>query len=768
MKSNVEEPPTFRKRPFWVASKSIACFTICVALVAGSLLDSRTQAEPAIPLQQDAEADRLPKPFSHDSHVADAWWESGKDGKSFQEMEQDCRGCHLAEDGVTGKMLTPKKEDCDHCHITGFREYQGELSLRTELDAGRAFRHGEHGSVDCAHCHHPNSLGQTTTERRLIVPNVEEVTYCASCHAPDSQGFGKQTGPTLMEVLNKGLSKRKLGGGQHFSHTTHVALFGEPSGDSAASCLECHEATISDSEDAAWIPTPNTKNCATECHSGVDFRLEILERESPFKGTFRHSDHVDPGKASLDCRLCHEPDKEGNGSYAVPSQNGFGTGDYQQCAGCHGDLQANKNAPLVKSHNTPLFADCASCHGIQAQGNTAWNEFEAPIGADQRLAALRQAFTLAPGSHAAWNEGEERNVCSECHRTGDVTALRLKGHQSFSHATHVSQSDPKAAARSCVQCHGEFDSGPTVANLWPDPLVAPIDTSCASCHLGGIKNAPNTEQAPTHPAFQHADHLGKTIVGKDGNASALNCVDCHQQGESPNGPMELKLVAKDCATCHGHTDALAPVPNETHLDSGDIQDCQRCHTDGYPRPKQPSMLAGLRLKENLGPAVHNPKELDCIKCHINWESAFEAPDKEVAWRWEKPSQLQSRRNEMQTTTRGLLVPKTPHLTDSAQARGLRRAALAAAGFTKLKGPSAQFSFIEGRDAYSQTGTHCLHCHWNSIERLPKGQPQIFDVNEITMRSSTTFQRKDLTGQAGPGTAPWRIGLPALKRIQDGE
>jgi hypothetical protein len=290
---------------------------------------------------------------------------------------------------------------------------------------------------------------------------------------------------------------------------------------------------------------------------------------------------------------------------------------------------------LSKEHSTPVFArlakqqardNCAVCHNAARGGMATW--FAAAVTARP---APWQMRALAKSKPAGMTD-IDRN-CLDCHQ----------GH-SF-HEPNVPED------RSCSLCHVEHQG--------PDPMRAPADAGCLSCHADAalmqaaltkaaglpaaafdyrpargraVFHAPRPRDGYTrlihgfatdHPEFQiiaekltdpdtlrfnHELHLGSRHVSAM-QARLLTCADCHQLNAT--GDHFLKIsYEQNCRPCHSlQFDVRNPGLRLPHGDAEHVRAFLRSlpqqYADYAPATRQYAQYAAATLAAGGRPRVED-------------------------------------------------------------------------------------------------------------------------------------------------------------------
>ncbi len=232
----------------------------------------------------------------------------------------DCTGCH-----VSHSFRAPDRSaGCTTCHAAGGTPAaQAHGTPARRLPSGLAFRHDEHGGVNCVSCHTSRNAHGTVKVSRL--------QDCQSCHhaAPatsDCVGcHDRQELESLSFTVTRALDIR-IGSLQRpvrtlvFDHARHADV----------TCTTCH--TGPDLEAPA---TSDCSSCHLE-HHAADADCSACH-ERPAAGAHDRKSHLGCGGVG-----CHE---------RVPAAIELAPRTRQLCLACHTDQRDHRPE-----------RDCADCH----------------------------------------------------------------------------------------------------------------------------------------------------------------------------------------------------------------------------------------------------------------------------------------------------------------------------------------------------------------------------------------------------------------------
>ncbi|RLA92100.1 MAG: hypothetical protein DRG25_06830, partial [Deltaproteobacteria bacterium] len=302
---------------------------------------------------------------------------------------------------------------------------------------------------------------------------------------------------------------------------------------------------------------------------------------------FNHDKHVEALKQK-GCSACHPKDQQGNVVYIYPrvrnekTKKSLMNSYHHDCIGCHSKLanEGKKTGPVT----------CGECHAwenTQKAEKVVWPD----AGFDYYLHNL----------HADAAGGD----CGICHHTGDMTSCRNCHGKKDGDET---LSFRKAAHISCIQCHLEYEAGPS---------------SCKGCHSGLKRTIAELADIP-HPDVGQPEKVLLTIKDARMNKVPFNhkshegctssCRDCHH---------ESLESCKNCHTLRGDSKGdWITLANAYHEKSSD-RSCIGCHET----KKSEALCAGCHSFRPGGMV-----EEACIVCHRGSfgeacdVSRLEAPD----------------------------------------------------------------------------------------------------------------------------------------------
>ncbi len=222
-----------------------------------------------------------------------------------------------------------------------------------------------------------------------------------------------------------------------------------------------------------------------------------------------------------------------------------------ECEDCHVDVESSRTSP---DRLLPTHEQCEECHDVEEEedecsmchGDSDPGEFPMPerlILFDHALHVVDEAFECAT-CHADIEESEETGAivlpametCSDCHDDAaapsecalchvDTSNLRPLSHRAFDWAQdHAWEMRLGPGPEDCVTCH--------------------TDDDCAVCHdsptlAAGGSGAPRT--------------LAELRIDPDGSRG-LALEQVHELNYLFTHPLDVRIHARDCDTCHDRQD----------------------------------------------------------------------------------------------------------------------------------------------------------------------------------------------------------------------
>lgn len=538
-------------------------------------------------------------------------------GGVFQGTPKDCFSCHLTDfngstnpnhqagmlphtcaDCHTTSVWTPSKFDHNRTAfpITGAHA----LATCQRCHLGGVFK----GTAkDCFACHQPEYVATTMPPHSTL--NMSHL--CADCHTTTAWQPGTFDHSKTAFALT----------GAHLSTTCGLCHVGGVFKGTPTDCFSCHATAFN----ATTIPdheTGNFSHVCLDCHTTGAWK--------PAK--FDHSKTAFPLTGAhilTSCALCHV--------------GGVYKGTPKDCFTCH---LADYNATTYPNHQaTMLSHTCTACHTTAAWKPSSFNH-------DATAFRLIGAHKLAAceGCHVGGVFLGTPKDCYSCHVT-DYNSTTNPDHQTANYS-HL-----------CLDCHlttltawkpANFDHSKTRFPLTGAHLL----TSCALCHVGGLKDPPmdcfschvadyNGTTFPDHQTgmlSQTCTTCHTTSVWKPStfNHSAtafplvgahmlVACEGCHVGGV-------FKGTPKDCFSCHQTDYNATTIPDhETGLFS---HLCLDCHTSAAWKPakfdhsKTAFPLTGAHILTSCAlchvGGVYKGTPMDCFSCHVADYNGTTFPD----------------------------------------------------------------------------------------------------------------------------------------------
>ncbi|MBW1678582.1 MAG: hypothetical protein JRJ08_00310 [Deltaproteobacteria bacterium] len=299
---------------------------------------------------------------------------------------------------------------------------------------------------------------------------------------------------------------------------------------------------------------------------------------------FNHKTHVGALKEK-GCNVCHPADKEGNLAYTYPkirnekNKESLMNSYHDDCIGCHNKIAdaGKKTGPVT----------CGECHirenRQQAQKKVRWLD----AGFDYYSHNL----------HVEFSDGD----CGICHHTGDMSSCR-DCHSDKDE--DESSSFRNAAHSSCINCHLEYEAGPssckgchsetkrTAAEMAyvSRPEIGQPDKTLITIKEAKMKGVP----------FSHEIHQGHTRSCRNCHHKTMSsCKTCHTlKGTAEGGRITLAFAyhevssERSCIGCHESKKLDAACSGCHHLrESGLIEEsCLVCHSGPSDEACAVSML----------------------------------------------------------------------------------------------------------------------------------------------------------------------------------
>ena len=263
-------------------------------------------------------------------------------------------------------------------------------------------------------------------------------------------------------------------------------------------------------------------------------------------------------KGDAKCTACH--DESDSPQVLAIGKTKHGTqadGRTPTCTSCHGESEGHlgykgSGKPPApdrtfgkKSKNTAAErnASCLSCH----QGGKHVN-WQSSTHANRGVSCT-SCHTVHNGHDKVRDKTEQTEVCFACHKEQRAQVNRpshhpvIEGKMACTSCHDVHSDNPKALIKSslndtCFTCHME-KRGPFVHNHQP------VTEDCGICHnphgttVGNLlKSRPPFLCQECHEPSTHQGSIGSFTPrdGRDNNALARGCLNCHTQIHGSNNP----------------------------------------------------------------------------------------------------------------------------------------------------------------------------------------------------------------------------------------
>jgi nitrate/TMAO reductase-like tetraheme cytochrome c subunit len=411
--------------------------------------------------------------------------------------------------------------------------------------------------------------------------------------------------------------------GEHVSVTSSV-------------CITCHFMP-----DEHGLVPEKSSDCLT-CHGPPDEAVLVGDRP------FVHADYIERG---VDCRACHDPVIEGDGTVRK-----------ERCHSCHAEVghieRLGETDFLHEKHVTDHKVECFECHDEIHHGLMP---LERPRAAESEGCGSCHASTheaaslLLAGTGAAGVPDqpsrmyETRVGCAACHtgRSGYRVRAPLAAHASDGAAgvdgahRFVLSGAPADGAHSasiaaagnvdCIHCHGPSYDG--MLGEWQATVGEQLER--LKPLLGELEERlGETDDGPASTALAEA-RRNLSLVAFDGSRGAHNvdyALDVLRAGaeriDAARGLLGVEgdalatadlpfSSAEGCTACHAGAGRPAEVwpgeaafPHARHLASG--MECSACH--------------GTAAPGTLAHGAPSFPRTNCASCHHQESEAFDAND----------------------------------------------------------------------------------------------------------------------------------------------
>jgi hypothetical protein len=368
---------------------------------------------------------------------------------------------------------------------------------------------------------------------------------------------------------------------------------------------------------------------------------------------FSHGFHA--GELSLDCTICHVPDKPGSVMLRRPGHepcrichvDAFTGRDPSRsiCQQCHASPSSPGVADLMvfprasaailrdfshvlhadklnrKDTRTGFRADCTFCHALDPQGILA------TLPKHTECAACHSKAGIRPALNTSMNTSD----CRGCHAPEETESRSPAVYVNlrFSHAAHFIHREqfrldcttchaemPRSTTRSmqalpamidCVGCHDTNKTMPAAFRM----------SNCQTCHIEQKSGAVPTSHSRDAKPPSHTETFRRRHE-EEASSPGAKCFVCHVN-------QQPSASAKDqCTACH---QAMRPASHTVrwrddlhgHYAAMDRVSCATCHTaDTCSRchnelPASHVPLALFKGGAHARPAMLN--ERSCLTCH---------------------------------------------------------------------------------------------------------------------------------------------------------
>ena len=540
-----------------------------------------------------------------------------------------------------GVSVIESQEDSDYCG-----------SCHSMLPYHESWSQSNHASVGCAECHiEPgvsgwikarldlNRMKKAEASGVTAPPDIEVGDeFCLKCHGK-AANITDTEAMTIPHFLHGevGLDCASCHGGE-----IHGEQGTTPTGMTHATCIECHEAIITDLE------------TCTKCHK-TDWIIETDVMRIP------HLLHTDMG---LLCANCHVVPREFDEDVKMEQVG------HDSCIPCHEDIIADPNGCATCHKVEPIYEtvgiriphqshigmglSCVDCHGPQVAKD---GQELIEMGHDQCADCHEEAILDPDGCvtcHKVMPTIESAKLriphelhtemglsCADCHGP----QVPAKGEDSFemSHDTCVTCHESEIGdSKQCMTCHKTVDVSGTAEIKMPHPVHMEMGLSCGECHGPQVVSAGAGMEEP----FESSHDLCISCH-RDEISDPKQCMTCHKTVDV-SGTAEIKMphpvhmeMGLSCGECHGSQALkLGEKPLEMSHDMcvschddfiANPDTCEKCHkvdeiheTDEIIIPHDLHTSFGLSCTDCHGPQVLKPGEEplqighdQCYMCHYD-------------------------------------------------------------------------------------------------------------------------------------------------------
>jgi len=540
-------------------------------------------------------------------------------------------GSAILSVGLTATVHhTAQPEFCNTCHI--MEPYY------------ESWENSSHKGVACIECHYePGTLETLEGKFKAINQVVKYVTRTAGTKpwAEVSDASCMRSGCHSVRMLDGPVQF----GNVSFDHRHHLL---ESRRGRRLRCVTCHSQVVQGEHIAVttsvcftchFMPAADgsfpkkTGDCMI-CHGPPGDGLVVEGRP------FSHEEFVERG---VDCRECHDPVVEGEGTVRK-----------ERCHSCHAEVghieRIGETAFLHEKHVTEHKVECFECHDeihhgllpldpVQpADKEGCGSCHESSHDAARRMYAGTGAVGV-PDDPSRMSK--TRVVCEACHtgRAGRVVTAAARAHGGAltgpGHGARVS-AVASAGNVDCIHCHGTGYDG--MLAEWQGAVGEQIDRlgPMLAELEGRLSDGASPEAAKAIEEARH-DYLLVALDGSRGAHNVTYALDCLRAAAGRMDSARALLggdpgavaaegfpfrSADGCSSCHagvGRPQTIAPAeavfPHQRHLAAG--LDCRSCHSvEDHGRPSFPrDQCASCHHQEAPGRDAE-----DCATCHAAQES----------------------------------------------------------------------------------------------------------------------------------------------------
>jgi hypothetical protein len=342
-------------------------------------------------------------------------------------------------------------------------------------------------------------------------------------------------------------------------------------------CVTCHATDFEESEeqihrqlesdfDCAFCHQISTWNDSVFNHVGIGFDLEAAHKEA-------------------NCIDCHAAAPE----EAAPKEDHAAfTGVPTDCIGCHIDEYTATTGPDHVELSYPT--DCLECHTQKAWKPSSFDhsQFE---------------FSL--------NGAHHETACSSCHIDGVYAGTPTQcidchqsDYQAATEPNHLALSFPT----DCLECHTEMAWEPSSFDHSQFDFSlngAHQETTCSSCHIGGVYAGTPTQCIDCH----QSDYQAATDPNHLTLSFPTDCLECHT--ETAWEPSSFDHSQFDFSLNGAHQETACSLCHIGGVYEGTPTQCIDCHSDNFQAVEDP-----VHIEPSFSP--------DCLNCHTEreWEPSF--------------------------------------------------------------------------------------------------------------------------------------------------